>query len=157
MQHRTRSNAIHPVIFLDSYPKPCYRDSWFPGSPRWAFAPTLRRPASLFANQLPLNAPTGIPIPFLFNHSWSLRLRRRPTARLSSLLFSLPYGPSLLQQGGTPPPLPRARHGGRTASLSLSRPRLDSISSISPLPSHFSSTAYKMLPPQLLCFHNHPF
>src|SRR4029077_1630795 len=29
--------------------------------------------------------------------------------------------------------------------------------SISPRPSHFSSTAYKMLLLQLLCFENHPF
>ena len=67
------------------------------------FRPTRPSPASLFANWLPLHSPTPIPIPFLFNHSWSLRIRRRPTARLSSLSFSLPCGHSPLQQGGTPP------------------------------------------------------
>jgi hypothetical protein len=68
------------------------------------FDPTRPRPASLFANQLPLHPPTAIPIPFLFNYSSSLRPRRHPTARLSSLLFSLPCGHFPSQQGGTPPP-----------------------------------------------------
>jgi hypothetical protein len=47
--------------------------------------------------------------------------------------------------------------GGYTPSLFFSRPPLASISSISCHPSHFPSTTYKMLLPQLLCFHNHPF
>jgi hypothetical protein len=47
--------------------------------------------------------------------------------------------------------------GGYTPSLSLSRPPLATILSISCHPSHFSSTTYKMLLPQLFCFHNHPF
>jgi hypothetical protein len=41
--------------------------------------------------------------------------------------------------------------------LFFSRPPLASISSISCHPSHFPSTTYKMLLPQLLSFHNHPF
>src|SRR4029077_7207281 len=84
-------------------------------------------------------------IPFLFNRSSSLRLRRRPTERYISPLCSYlcPRSPS--RQGGTPP-----------ASL-YSRPPLDSISSIFRRPSYFSSTTYKMLLPQLLCFDNHPF
>jgi hypothetical protein len=47
--------------------------------------------------------------------------------------------------------------GGYTPSLYFSRPPPDSISSISRRPSHFSSTTYKMLLPQLLCFDNDPF
>jgi hypothetical protein len=46
---------------------------------------------------------------------------------------------------------------GCTPSFHFSRPPLDSISSISRHPSHFSSTTYKMPLPQLLCFENHPF
>jgi hypothetical protein len=79
---------------------PCFMVS---GLSALGFGPTRQRPGSLFANQLPLHFPTAIPIPFLFNHSSSLRLRRRPTARLSSLLFSSSCGHFPLQQGGTPP------------------------------------------------------
>jgi hypothetical protein len=46
---------------------------------------------------------------------------------------------------------------GYPPSLSFSRPPLDSISVISRHPSLFSSTVYKMLLQQLLCFDNHPF
>jgi hypothetical protein len=47
--------------------------------------------------------------------------------------------------------------GGYTPSPSLSRLPPVPISSISRRPSYFSSTAYRMLLPQLLCFDNHPF
>src|ERR1700732_116622 len=79
-----RSNAIHPVIFLDSYPKPCYGDSWFPGSPRWALALTLPRPASLFVNQLPLDPSTAVCISFVFNTVACRRSSRGSTATLLS-------------------------------------------------------------------------
>jgi hypothetical protein len=47
--------------------------------------------------------PTDACIPFLFSHSPSLRLRRRPTERHVSHLFSRPCGRFPSQQGGTPP------------------------------------------------------
>ena len=52
---------------------------------------------------------------------------------------------------------PSIATGGYTPSLFFSRPPLASVSSISCHPSHFPSTTYKMLLPQLLSFHNHPF
>jgi hypothetical protein len=47
--------------------------------------------------------PTDACIPFLFNLSSTLRLRRPPTERHVSLLLSCPCGRSPLQRTGTPP------------------------------------------------------
>jgi hypothetical protein len=71
------------------------------------FGPTRPRPASLFAYWLPLYSQTAIPIPFLFNHSSTLRLRCHPTARHLSLLISLYCGLFPSQRTGYTP-LPRA-------------------------------------------------
>jgi hypothetical protein len=99
----TELEQHHPVIFLDSYPKLCYVESWFPGSPRWALAPTLRRPASLFANQLPLDPSTALCISFVFNALVSHRSRRASTGTLLSSFLSSSCKLFPLQQGGTPP------------------------------------------------------
>jgi hypothetical protein len=50
-----------------------------------------------------LRTPMDACIPFLFNRSSSLRLRRAPTERYLSPLFSYPCGRFPSQQGGTPP------------------------------------------------------
>jgi hypothetical protein len=53
-----------------------------------------------------LEAPTDACIPFLFNRSPFLRLRRRPTGSYVSRLFSSPCEHFSSQQGGTPPSPP---------------------------------------------------
>jgi hypothetical protein len=89
--------------------------------------------------------PTDICIPFLFNRSASHRLRRGPTGSLLSPFLSSPCRHFHSQQGGTPPLPP--------SSSTVPSP----ICSISRRPSHFASTTYKMLLPQILCIDNDPF
>jgi hypothetical protein len=90
------------------------------------------------------NAASSIPLEsfnfFTFNGFRTLLHNGRPQS------FSLQSLPDSFYCNGGVPPLARA-------SSTASSP----ISFISRHPSHFSSTAYKMLFQQLLCFDNHPF
>jgi hypothetical protein len=93
--------------------------------------------------ELPRLVPSSIPViqPLCFQtltHSFAQRRSR------NSFFFNRLRTLSITTRGCTPLPL---------FSSSASSP----ISSISRRPSHFSSSAYKMLLPQLLCFGNDPF
>jgi hypothetical protein len=105
-------------------------------------APTTGHSVCKLVTPAPSN---GISYPFSFqslaNHSSPSSSNGAP---LISFIFIAPRTLSIAT-------------GRYTPSLSFSRPPLASISSFSCHPSHSSSTAYKMLLPQLLCFDHHPF
>jgi hypothetical protein len=87
---------------------------------------------------------------YIFHPSFPLCVNRSPLIPFPFIPLQAIPSPT---GGYTPPPLPRAL----SAKGSSSSTALSPICSISRPPSHFSSIAYKMLLPQLLCFDNHPF
>jgi hypothetical protein len=115
------------------------------GLPALGFVPNAPATAQPVCILVTPTLSSGNPYPFSFQYilrpSFPSRLNGNPPILFRFIFLRTMFPPT----------------GGYTPSLSLSRPPLASIPSISCHPSHFSSTTYKMLLPQLFCFHNHPF
>jgi hypothetical protein len=111
------ANSTIPWITLRLPSPACYHSPWLLDSrpigptacPPWR-APRASIPTTgqIVCKLVTLRTPTDARIPFLFNHSLSLRLRRRPTRSRLSPLFPPPCGRFSSQRMGTPPPLPTA-------------------------------------------------
>jgi hypothetical protein len=106
------ANSTIPWITLRLPSPACYHSPWLLDSrpigskacPPWR-APRASIPTTgqIVCKLVTLRTPTDARIPFLFNHSLSLRLRRRPTRSRLSPLFPPPCGRFSSQRMGTPP------------------------------------------------------